>query len=149
MTVSWSMFSFSSGSPQRTLVGSRGFETAPAPPRKPQGWGALEKRIGPDRMAALDGDMTQGVDLPSRRWPGVMFRVSKDGSVVALVESDVELARATAPVYPRGNGDLPPWPEVVLGRLLLLDRDETLLFGDGALGGVEPIARSVRLRDEA
>ena len=124
-------------------------ETLPAPPRKPRGWAALEVRVGMETITAMDVDVIGGAAFcmtASRRWSGVVFRVYRSGEVAAVADG-VEVARAPAPAYPRGNGGSPPWPEVVLGRLVLLGNDETLLFGDAALGGIEPAVRSVRLRE--
>ena len=125
-------------------------ETRPAPASKPRGWTALKARIGEEALMALEIDVVGEAafcEVSSRRWQGVLFRVFRSGLVAVVVPGGGEVARASAPVYPRGNGEPPPWPEVVLARLLLLESDETLLFGDGAFGGVEPITRSVRLRE--
>ena len=124
-----------------------------AVPRRPAGWAALAARVGKEGMELLE--QGEPFTVQSRRWPGVIFGVKKDGHVAAVlvVREDgkppdlLPVGEAPAPTYP-GNGGPPPWPEVVLGRLVMLDADETLLFGTGELGGVTPVTRRMRMGEE-
>lgn len=135
------------------VEGWTGMAAATAGPSRPRGWAALVARVGEEGAAFLEKG--EPFTVPSRRWPGVLFQVKKDGSVSAVhvvredgQPADVkDVAEVPAPTYP-GNGGPPPWPEAVLGRLMALAVDETLLFGAGELGGVAPVTRRMRLGDE-
>ncbi len=101
----------------------------------------LEEKVGATKVAKIQAG--GGFEIPSTRWPMVVYLVPRDPNKRIKVLADGEVVTEVCIV---STENALPWPDIMLHRITAIQADESILFATGVLHPRQLRGRLARLQ---